>query len=77
MHGYKNVSPHNHPGVRSENTRRQKEYLWSSRQQSADRADRNKMATDWKSESMRLPPDKKKQIERRHVPEYEIRPYSE
>lgn len=77
MHGYKNVSPHNHPGVRSKNTRKQREHFFSSRQPSADRADRNKIVTDWKPESLRLSTDKKKQIERQRVPEYEIRQYSE
>ena len=76
MHGYKSVSPHNHPGLRSENARKQKSRPWSSRQQSADSADRNKMAADWKPESIKFLPDNKKQIERRHLQDYEIRPYS-
>lgn len=53
MHGYKNVSPHNYPGLRFENAGKQREHLWRSRQQSADKACVIKAAVD------------KKQIERR------------
>lgn len=74
MHGYKNVGPHNYPGVRLENAEKRREHLWSSRQQSADKVYVQKMVSDWKPEAMKLPPHKK-QIERR--PEYEIREYNE
>lgn len=74
MHGYKNVSPHNYPGVRLEKAGKRREHLWSSRQQSTDRAHMNQMAADWRSEAIK-PPSDRKQIERRV--EYEIREYSE
>lgn len=69
MHGYKDVSPHNYPGLRFDNARKQREHLWSSRQQSADQTYMNQMAADLRSVSRKLPLDKK-QIERRL--EYEI-----